>query len=186
MQWALSWQHMQPLRSKAWQGLVWASSWNSYHCHCTSCARPGNYSERARAREMRIHPEPTPQPKHTGGQGLPPVYVLLPVGAPLFEIRQKEGRLWCVFFSFNWLLSSGSSSSLRQDVQCISSFFPSAAIKKFDVHNKKAHFIFLNFKPIALQTNWHTHRHTQKDKHSPTGVYLLHNHHINHYQAWWL
>lgn len=43
--------------------------------------------------KMRTHPPPPPQPKCTGGQGLPPVYVPLPVGPPLFEIRGKERRL---------------------------------------------------------------------------------------------
>lgn len=38
--------------------------------------------------KMRTHPTP-----HPSGQGLPPVYVPLPVGPPLFEIRGKERRL---------------------------------------------------------------------------------------------
>lgn len=127
--------------------------------------------------KMRMHPPP--QPKCTGGQGLPPVYVPLPVGPPLFEIREKEERLWCVFFSLLIDSSAVGACSSWERICNASLPFSSAAIKKFDIHNEKANFTFNN----PLQFKW-------VDKfvkeNSPTAAYTHHNYHINHYQAWWL
>lgn len=47
----------------------------------------------SQSERVKIRIQPPLQTKCTGGQGLPPVCVPLPVGLPLFEIREKERSL---------------------------------------------------------------------------------------------